>query len=58
MDVEAIGAELRFATATVQRAQAGGAPARGGRPQQARQAQRPAQDAWSAPGAYDDETPF
>lgn len=58
LNVEAIGPELRFATATVERAQAGGG---GGRQQQQRparqQPQQPSQQ-WSAPGAYDDETPF
>lgn len=63
LDVDEIGPSLRYATASVTRAQSGGA--RGGAPAQ----QQPAQswdasapagvpDVWNTPGGYNEETPF
>lgn len=48
LDVQAIGPELRYATAQVQRVTNGSAPRAAGS----------GQDGWAQPGAYDDETPF
>lgn len=56
LEVEEIGPSLRFATATVTRAQGGQRPQQA--PQSPQAAQGPApDDAWAA-GPYDDETPF
>lgn len=51
LDVQAVGADLRYATATVQRVSRSGQP-------QPEQHRATAQGSWSAPGAYDDDTPF
>jgi single-strand DNA-binding protein len=55
LEVQAIGPDLRFATAQVSRAQSGG-----GRPQQEESwaASAPMSDGWNSPGSYNDETPF
>ncbi len=69
LEVDEIGPSLRYATAQVTRAASGGGNFGGGggqqRPQQVQQAEEPwatpgssAPDAWSAPGAYGDDTPF
>lgn len=56
--VEAIGPELRFSTAQVERAGGGGGRRAAAAPQGRRAAEPAAQPQWSQPGAYDDETPF
>ena len=68
LEVDEIGPSLRYATAQVTRAASGGGNFGGGqqsRPQQQVQQEEPwatpgsaAPDAWSAPGAYGDDTPF
>jgi len=67
LEVDEIGPSLRYATAQVTRAASGGAGGGGGqqsRPQQVQQEEpwatpgSAAPDAWSAPGAYGDDTPF
>ncbi len=68
LEVDEIGPSLRYATAQVTRAASGGGNYGGGqqsRPQQQVQQEEPwatpgsaAPDAWSAPGAYGDDTPF
>ena len=62
LDVEAIGPELRWASAKVTKAQRGGGQQQGQRQQQ-RQADpwaspQPASDPWATPGAGNDEPPF
>jgi single-strand DNA-binding protein len=63
LEVDEIGPSLRYATASIQRAQ----PSRGGSPAgavdepwaaSAPAAESSAADVWSAPGNYNDETPF
>jgi single-strand DNA-binding protein len=69
LEVDEIGPSLRYATAQVTRAASGGGNFSGGGGQQSRPAQvqqeepwatpgSAAPDAWSAPGAYGDDTPF
>ncbi|WP_294980349.1 single-stranded DNA-binding protein [uncultured Microbacterium sp.] len=67
LEVDEIGPSLRYATAQVTRAASGGGNYGGGqhsRPQQVQQEEpwatpgSAAPDAWSAPGAYGDDTPF
>ena len=73
LEVDEIGPSLRYATAQVTRSSGGGGGGRGqvsgggggGRPQSQPQddpwgapAGGGGNDGWSAPGAYDDETPF
>lgn len=68
LEVDEIGPSLRYATAQVTRAAGGGGQSRGGQSQVAdepwstpgSQAAAPAAggDAWAAPGAYGDDTPF
>ena len=67
LEVDEIGPSLRDATAQVTRAASGGGNYGGGqqsRPQQVQQEEpwatpgSAAPDAWSAPGAYGDDTPF
>jgi len=59
LEVDEIGPSLRYATASVTRAP-GGAGAGGGRAQADEPWGSPSSggDAWSAPGAYADDTPF
>lgn len=66
LEVDAIGPDLRFATATVQRTQSSS----GGRPSQPQQeeswgtsgggydADSASRDSWNSPSTYSDETPF
>lgn len=61
LEVDEIGPSLRYATAQVTRAQGGGSRgAVGGaeEPWSPSAPSSPAGDAWGAPGAYNDETPF
>jgi len=63
LEVDEIGPSLRYATASIQRAQSsrGGSPAGAvDEPWAARApaAESSAADVWSAPGNYNDETPF
>ncbi len=65
LEIDEIGPSLRYATAQVTRAASGGGGG-GGQPRQQAQQDEPwatpgsssAADAWSAPGAYSDDTPF
>ncbi|MFT4214297.1 MAG: single-stranded DNA-binding protein [Microbacterium sp.] len=67
LEVDEIGPSLRYATAQVTRAASGGGNFGGGAQQSRPQVQQEepwatpgsaAPDAWSAPGAYGDDTPF
>ena len=68
LEVDEIGPSLRYATAQVTRAAGGGGspvarspPTSRGRPPARRRLRQPAAlggDAWAAPGAYGDDTPF
>lgn len=62
LDVDAVGPELRFATASVTRASRGGGGGGygQGQPQQRQQRQQPAADPWATPGQAgpNDEPPF
>lgn len=66
LEVQEIGPSLRYASAVVTRAQSGGGPFGGGKSQPQPQSQEPwstpgstaGADAWSAPGAYSDDSPF
>jgi len=70
LEVDEIGPSLRYATAQVTRAAGGGGQSRGGQPQVADApwstpgsastggANAGGGDAWAAPGAYGDDTPF
>ncbi len=70
LEIDEIGPSLRYATAQVTRAASGGAGGGGsnfggGAPRQQQVAEEPwatpgsaGADAWSAPGAYGDDTPF
>lgn len=65
LEIDEIGPSLRYATAQVTRAAGGGGQSRGGQVSQAT-AEEPwatpgssnGADAWGAPGAYGDDTPF
>ncbi len=70
LEIDEIGPSLRYATAQVTRAAGGGGQSRGGQPQVADApwstpgsastggANAGGGDAWAAPGAYGDDTPF
>jgi len=60
LEVDAIGPDLRYATAQVTRAASTGAAASAGQPGQEQWAATPPAggDVWNTPGNYSDETPF
>jgi len=55
LEVDEIGPSLRYATAQITRSQNGGGQRPAGHHQQQ---MAPADDAWSTPGQYGDDTPF